>query len=183
MRLEEAIKFAAVPDTTVRAPAEQRGWLEEDVRKSKGRKLTEAERKQLRGEAMFHLWAMARGELTGYDVRPATAAVLHALHHDELALPALEILGRLPGLEAQQRLAGVVLDPARGKLRVAAAFELNRHLQKHGVGLSMDQLNRLRELHANTMEDVTLRAQIALVIGNLRTTPRQTGERLLQPPK
>jgi hypothetical protein len=182
-QLENAIKFAAVSDLVLRAPEEQRGWLEDDVKKSKGRKLSDAERKQLRREAMDHLWRMARGELPGYEVRIAEAALAHALRTEELAVPALEVMSRIPGPDAQQRLAAFVLDPARGKLRVTATIELNRHLQKHGLGLNNDQIGRLQSLHNNPAEDANVRAQLALFVGSLRSTPQQTGQRLLNPPK
>src|SRR5262249_16811755 len=163
-----------------RAAEEQRRWLEDDVKKSKGQKLSAEERRLLSRVSLDWMWGMARGELTGYDLRPAQSEIVHALRSDDTAVAALEVLGRLPGADAQQYLAAYASDAKRGKLRAAAAAELNRHLQKYGLALTADQVGRLRKIHDDPGEDPNLRAQLALVIGRLRATTQQTGERLFQ---
>jgi hypothetical protein len=135
-------------------------------------------------EALAALRRMARGEATGYDLRPTLPAVLHALLSDDTAVQAIELLGRIPGPEAQQRLAGVVLDSKRAKLRPLAAAELNRNIQKYGQTLSrtlpIDLLRQLRGIPDNPAEDAMLRAQVALLLGRIGETPRQTGLRMYQ---
>lgn len=179
-RLEDAIKLAAAPDAVLQAPPRQRAWLDEEIKRSKGQKLTDPERKQLAAKSLEALWAMSRGILKGYDLRPAEATLVDALANDDMTVPALEILATFSGLEPQQRLAGLVVDPSKGKMRVAAAVALNRSVQAHGLSLNRDQVAQLRRIQANPAEDATLRAQLAPFVGNLRTTPAATGSRLSQ---
>src|SRR5262249_49942544 len=121
---------------------------------------------------------MATGEVPGYDVRPAEAAILQALRSDELANPAIEAAGRLPGRNAQRELAAVVLDNARRpELRTKAAEELTRHIQQYGLVLMPDQTKALQDLFAATT-DAKLKGSVALVIGAMRPDRRQSGERL-----
>ncbi len=178
--LEDAIKLSAAPDAVVRADPRQRVWLVEDVKRSKGQKLTDAERKQFAAQSMDALWKMAQGLIKGYDVRPAEQTVVDALRNDEMAVQAIEILTSFSGAEPQQRLAAMVLDPGVGKKRVTAALALNKHIQKNGLALNRNQIGLLRELHANSGEDATLRAQVAILVGNLRSTPALTGAQLYQ---
>jgi hypothetical protein len=177
-RLENAIKLAAAPDTVTHAPGQQGEWLREDVLARPGQKLSAPERKLLAAVAIDALWRMAFGQLKGYDVRPAESTVVDALRNDETTVPAIELLSTFPGKPAQQRLADLVLDAKRGKRRVAAALALNRHVQKNGVVLSQDQLTRLRQLYAAPGTDANLRAQLAILMGSLRSTPEVTGARL-----
>ncbi len=146
-----------------------------------GAALTAKERQEFKGVSLDVLWRMARNEIPGYDIRPALPAVDAALRHDDLAVQALEIYGRLPGVDLQQRLAAVVLDPLlRGKLRVTAAKELNRHLQKYGLLLTRDQIGQIKTAQANAKEDPEVRAQLAVTVGSFRPSGVLTGSRLLQ---
>jgi hypothetical protein len=201
-RLEESIKLAAMPDTALRAARAQqipgesgtwparrlgeqkppevryRSWLDEAALTAQGQKLTAEERKQFSGAAMDALWRMARGMIKGYDVRPAEQTIVDALNNEDLAVPAIEILMTLPGSDTQQRLAGLVLDPKRGKLRISAAAALNRHVQHHGLSLGNNQLKLLREAFAAPDTDPILRAQLAVLMGSVRGTAAQTGGQL-----
>lgn len=76
---------------------------------------------------------MARGEIKGYDLTPAIDTLIDRLNSKDYAVEATEILGRLPGKQIQYKLAGIVADPARDKLRLPACAELNRHIQANGV--------------------------------------------------
>lgn len=167
-----------VPEVLLGMPNELKTTLEQAIKQAAGAPLLAEERKSYPRLAMDLLWRMARQEIPGYNVRPAQDAVLQALANEEVADMALEILGRLPGAEVQQRLAGVVLDPQRGKLRVSAAIELNRHMQKQGVLLQPRQSKDLKTAYDKTDEDAALRAQLALVLGNLRPSLQVTGQRL-----
>jgi len=165
-----------VPDVIATLPDD----LKKSIQDASGAKLSAKERQELTRMALDVLWRMARGETRGYDVRPAQGAVVQVLRLPDLEEKAVEILGRLPGADNQQRLGGIVLDPARGKLRLTAARELNRHIQKHGVLLGKQQLKDLKAAYQNPTENADLRTQLALVIGSLRPTPSQTGARLGQ---
>jgi HEAT repeat protein len=149
------------------------------IRDAMGRPLSEAERDVFAKRAIDLLGQMATGELPGYDVRPAEEAVIKALHSKdvETSLAAIEILGRLPGADAQRQLAEVVLDATRDKLRGPAAFQLSRQIQRIGLALNQQQIRRLGELYATTQNKV-LRDNLALVIGALRPSSKVSGERL-----
>jgi CheY-like chemotaxis protein len=139
--------------------------------------------------ALGWLAAMGRGELAGYDIRPAGDAVLEALRSGRLGkegqLWAIEVAGHLPGARPQQELAEVIIDPNRDPaVRTAAAQELVRHIQQHTPALAANEVKALQELYASSTTDPTVRANVALVMGSLRPSARLTGERLegFQPP-
>lgn len=170
----------ALSEAALALPEEFKARIATLVRKTEGNPLSADERKELTRASLDALWRMARGEYPGYDVRPAEPAVLAALAAPDNAVLALEILGRLPGTETQHRLAGVVLDPARDKLRVPAAKELNRHIQKFGLLLGKKYLENLRTTY-QTAADPTLKGELAAVLTHFRTpTPQATGAQLSQ---
>jgi CheY-like chemotaxis protein len=167
-----------LPEVVLTMPEELKNTLETQVKASQGAKLSPEERKELTKVSLDILWRMARGELAGFDVRPAQEAFWMALRSPDNAVQALEILGRLPGHEVQRRLAGFVLDAEKGKLRVPAAIELNRHIQKYGVLLEKRQLADLKTAYASA--DASLKGQLALVFGALRPSAQATGVQLFQ---
>jgi CheY-like chemotaxis protein len=145
-----------------------------------GRPLSEEERKNRIREALLWLARLARGEVPGYDVRPAEGAILKALRSDELAPTAIEAAGRLPGRVPQRELAALVLDASRpAPVRAAAAAELSRHIQQRSLALTNEQVASLTSLFGSA-DDAQLKANVALVIGSMRPDARQTGERLQQ---
>jgi hypothetical protein len=168
-----------VPELALGMTDEFKAQIDSLIRRSSGAKLTADERKELSRASLDALWRMARGEYAGYDVRPAMPAIVAALRSPDSALLALEILGRLPGSETQHRLAGVVLDPAAGKLRVPAAKELNRHMQKYGLLLGKKYAGELRT--AYQAADPTLKGELAVSLGLLHIPPpQQVGAQLFQ---
>jgi hypothetical protein len=145
--------------------------------------LAGAERKSYAERSLTWLAKMARGEVPGYDIRPAADAILGVLQSgdvsDEALAAALQAAGRLPGARPQTELAGVVLDARRSAaLRSEAAGELVRHIQQHGTALSAAQTDALAKLWQTADADANLKASVALVLGSLRPDARQTGERL-----
>jgi CheY-like chemotaxis protein len=178
--LEDAIKFAAAPDSVQKAPEDAQQWLRYEVRRDKGQMLSAAERGKFAKDALDWFAQMARGELAGYDLKPAKDALLTALNNKDTATQALYVLSRFPGQDIQQRLAAMLFDPKRAELHVTMARELNRHIQKNGMHLTQDQVDRLRELEASTDTPPALRVELAVVMGTLRATPQQTGSGLLR---
>lgn len=153
--------------------------IDEAIAAASGAKLAAAERKEFAKVGIDILWRMARNEIPGYDVRPAQAAVTAALRNPETATEALEILSRLPGAEPQTRLAGVVTDAGQDKLRIPAAMELNRHLQKYGVMLTRVQVNQIKQAYQGAA-DAQLKAQLAITLGAFGPSANLTGSRLIQ---
>jgi CheY-like chemotaxis protein len=147
--------------------------------------LSEAEQKEYAEKAVRALARMAKGELPGYDIRPAADALFAVLHAGKLSpeglTAAIEAIGRLTGPQVPTELLNVILDAKRPlPLRLAAATELLRHIQKHSPALTRAQVESLVHLHAQAETDATLRAKTALVLGSLRPDAKATGERLLQ---
>ncbi len=145
-------------------------------------KLTEAEQKAYANEAVKLLGRMARGELPGYDIRPAEKDVLAALLEnrlsEEAAGAALAVVGRMPTLQAQSALEEVLLKPAYpARVRLEAAEELVRHLQRYHALLSAEQVQVLVKAF-DQEKDPALRARMGLVVGVLSPDPRRTGELL-----
>jgi CheY-like chemotaxis protein len=150
------------------------------VAQALGRPLSDGERQLHATTAMLWLRRLAVGEVPGYDVRPAEAAILKALQNDMLAALAIETAGRLPGRDAQRELARVVLDDKRPpELRAAAANELVRHLQANSLVLPGELVRELENLY-RTAEDAKFKGVLARVLGSMRPDARQTGERLQQ---
>jgi CheY-like chemotaxis protein len=177
--LDDAIKFAAAPEGLRKAPQDQQTWLQYEVRRAKGQALDEAERRQFARESLDWFAQMARGELTGYDLKPAQDALLAALTNKDRAAQALYILARFPGSETQQRLAGVLFDADKQPLHAIAAKELNRHIQKHGLVLTKDEITRLLDMEQRMEVAPEVRVELAVLVGTLQATAQQTGARLL----
>jgi CheY-like chemotaxis protein len=144
-----------------------------------GQPLSEAERKDHAAEALLWLKRLAVGELPGYDVRPAEAAILKALETDELASVAIEAAGRLPGRRAQRALAGVVLGDRKPEFRAQAAVALAHHVEQHGLALAPEQVRGIEIVFATT-RDAKLRSAVALALGSFRPDAQVTGARLEQ---
>jgi hypothetical protein len=158
---------------------EMKGVLTTRIAEAVGRPFSEEERKANAALAMLWLKRLATGEVAGYDVRPAQGAILKALQSPDLATLAIEAAGGLPGAAAQQDLAKVVLENGEAKIRAAAAFELSRHIQQHGLALTKEQVQGIDALYSSVM-DPALKNNVALVLGSMHPDPRRTGERLLR---
>jgi CheY-like chemotaxis protein len=140
--------------------------------------LTAAEGKDNAAKALEWLVRLGRGEMPGYDLRPAASPILKALGSKELAALAVEAAGHLPGPAPQRELANVVLDQGRPEgLRSAAAIELCHHMQLHGLLLTPQQVAGIETLYAG-LEEPKLKGNVALVLGSMHPDARQTGERL-----
>jgi CheY-like chemotaxis protein len=148
------------------------------LRQTMGQPLSDVERKDYAARAMEWLLRIARGELPGYDIRPAQPAIIGAMRNKDLAPLAVEAAGRLRGRDAQQHLATLVLDAAQPEaLRSLAATELVRSIQQNGLALRSEQIDRIQALFGS-MPQSRLKENVALVMGTFRPDARQTGERL-----
>jgi hypothetical protein len=130
---------------------------------------------------------MARGEVTGYDFTSAEDALYRALGssglRDEALIAAIEATGRLPaargGDRPQRDLAAVVVDGTRSTaVRVAAAAELLRRIQRSSPALTKAEVQSLESVRGAAGTDPKLSEAVALVIGATRPDARLTGERL-----
>lgn len=143
-----------------------------------GKAVSDAERRDQAALAMEWMARISRGELAGYDLRPAETAILKGLQSKELAPLAVLAAGHFHSREAQRALARVVLDAARPvELRSMAAIELSRNVLSHGLVLNVEQSRALQGLYESTT-DAKLKPQLALVVGSMRPDARETGNRL-----
>src|SRR5206468_10518775 len=115
--------------------------------------LSPTERKAQSILAMEWLMRLAIGYVPGYDVRPAERTIRQAINVPELAKQAIEATSRLPGRDAQSDLANVVLDGQRpADLRILAAENLVRHVQRFSPALSALQVQALLDLLPTVQE-------------------------------
>lgn len=83
--------------------------------------------------AVEWLRKMAIGELTGFDIKPAAGELIAALGSNDLAVPAIDAVGRSPSAAAQEALVAVAVNAGRPvPIRVKAADAAVRHIQSHG---------------------------------------------------
>jgi CheY-like chemotaxis protein len=166
-------------------PDAQKKILPVLITEAQGAPLSQAQLTEYAERSLRWLARMARGEVPGYDIRPAADTVLEALRSGRFStdaqLDAVEVAAHLPGRKPQTDLLAVLLDPKRAEaVRGAAALALERHIEQHGVALSPGEIASLQALYASTDLPSRLRESVALVVGSLRPDARLTGERLRQ---
>lgn len=148
--------------------------------------LSAKELKDYAERSIEHLARMARGELAGYDGMPAGATVLEALRAPSKLTPkgqgfAIDILARLRSEDAQTVLANVLTDAKRTTaVRIAAANALVRNIQQFSPLLTRAQARGIAEMYADPKLEEVLKTQVAVVLGSLRPSARQSGDLLLQ---
>ncbi len=142
-------------------------------------KQVEADRKSHAKAAMEWLHKMATGELAGYPFADAEASLRQALQNPELAALAVDAVARLPGKDAQQDIANVVLGQLDPAIRLSATDALIKHIQGRGKMLSEPQLLMLLEKPA-TEADPQIRSRLLDLRGILQTDSKETGLRLLE---
>jgi hypothetical protein len=140
--------------------------------------LTAEERAAQAKSAAEYLARMASGELKGYDLRPADAALQKALHDESVGATVAAALAYRPGREVQTALATAVLSEAHGPaFRSAIAPALRAHLQRFGNRLAAGQIQGLVKL-AQSAADPGLREQAELIASSLKSDAAVIGQRL-----
>jgi CheY-like chemotaxis protein len=110
-------------------------------------------------------------------VEPALAAALNA---PETGVSASAALGDVPVPDAQRGLADVLTDPSKpAPLRLSAAAQLARSIQRFGPLVAADQEVKLQEAF-DRADDPALRTALGSVVGALRPKAGPTGVRLRQ---
>lgn len=180
-QIQEATLLAKVPKYVVDLPRSDRQRVVDHLRKAQGTEFTSQERKQLTGEALDLFWQMAGGKIKDYNIRPAKGAILDATRFKDvkMAQKAVETYAHFPGTDVQQHLAGIMLDGSRDKqLRLSAAKGLTAHINKYGLFLNRFQIEDVRQAFLDPQTDAALRRQLALVVGTIPQSKRQTGLQL-----
>ncbi len=143
--------------------------------------LADPELKEYAEKAVRYLARAAKGELAGLDPTVAADTVFNALRAKKLSeggqIAAIEIVGRLPGKRPQTELLRVVLDAddKRAPVRLAAASELVRHIQRNSPQLSDPEVLGLRDAYDKS-KDPAYRAVLSQVFGVLRPNARTSGD-------
>ncbi len=175
-----------VPTNQINEPRVLQARLQERLEEAAMPPLSRAERKEYAETALYWLARMATGELRGFDVRPAADAVIGALLGpplgEEAMVNAVRFAGTVPSARAQNALIDVVVKPARAlPVRVAAAEELQRHIQRFGRP-DPPQERALKAALQDGMSQAALpaplRERFARLIGALRPSDSTTGQRL-----
>lgn len=149
--------------------------------------MVEEERKAFAESAVFWLARIAKGELPGYDARPAATALLSALEPGRLSEPAMipliEALAKLSLGRIQPELAAIVMDGKRPvPVRVTASQALVSHIQKNGILMSLEEVTVLERSCMQPAGDPNLAVYFSSVVGSLRPGPATTGRRLIDFP-
>lgn len=145
------------------------------------RPLTNAERAAYSQHAAALLAAIATRPGNPYepDLPAAERALATALNHPPSATSASVALGDVPSQDAQRSLADIVLEPGKpAALRLRAASDLARSLQRFGPLVTADQETRLLAEFDAVRSDPALKAALAEVLGALRPHPAVIGPRL-----
>ncbi len=148
--------------------------------------LSAKEMKDYAERSIEYLARLARGEIPGFDVGLAGSTVLEALRTPSKLTPkgqgfAIEVAARLRQEEAQIVLAQVLTDGKRTTaVRIAAANALISNIQQFSPRLSREQVRVLVEMYADPKLEEVLKNHVALVLGSLRPSIRQSSDLLLQ---
>ena len=112
------------------------------------------------------------------DLNQAGPVLAKLLHSPEVALIATSGMGDIPGPDAQQALADVLLNLAQpAALRVSASNQLARSIARFGPLLTAEQeAGLINKLQQETTP--MLRIALSQVVGALRPKSLSVGERL-----
>ena len=141
-------------------------------------KVLAADKKANAKAAIEWLRKMAMGELTGYPYADAEASLRQAMQNPELAMFAIDAVGRLSSREAQQDLASYALSNAEPPLRAQATDALIKHIQLRGIMISAPQKQLLLD-RAATEPDPVAKARLLALRGIIQPDYRDTGARLI----
>ncbi len=134
-------------------------------------------------KAITLLASLSAGKPKGYDISPASGAILDALRTGRLSpegqLAAIQAATQLSGARAQQELAAVVRAQGRAvKVRTAAASGLLRNIGRQGRLLTAAEISALQGVSREAKLDDQLKGLVDKLTGVLQSDDRGTGERL-----
>lgn len=113
-----------------------------------------------------------------YNLTPIEPQLLTAVENAQLAIPLLPVVGSLPTAAAQIRIANLAADSGiPGEVRTAAVRQLAQHVRRHGLLISKDQVEALRQLWAESANG-PFSSELSALMGLLRPNATLIGERL-----
>ena len=141
--------------------------------------LTQPQRAAMKAQALSWMAHIATGRrqkifnLTGTEELLASAAL-----DPNLAADALQALGEITTIKAQQLIAGVALNTTlEPRVREIAVNKLTFHIQRFGLLIPNDTLSKLKKAQTET-ETAGLRSAFDGLEGSLRPNAHLVGERL-----
>jgi hypothetical protein len=145
--------------------------------------LTEPERAARRVSAAEWLRHIAIGGRTNvFDLAIAEESLSDAVNDPDVSAAAIVALGAIATPAAQERLLDAAInDAAEPVSRASAARQLGFHIQKFGLLISSDAIERLNA-RASSEQDPSAQSAIAAVIGSLKPDAKVVRERLLSYP-
>jgi CheY-like chemotaxis protein len=118
---------------------------------------------------------IATGAVTGYDAKPAEAALRSALRSDDLAPDAMEALTKLGSGDSQVALVSVAAASMRPvALRLQAVDAAIRHSQAFGKLTPAAVVDQLSQASANEL-DLTLQGKLAVLANILSAKSSELG--------
>lgn len=113
-----------------------------------------------------------------YNLTPIEPQLLTAVENAQLAIPLLPVVGSLPTAAAQIRIANLATDSGvPNDVRTAAVRQLTQHVRRHGLLISKDQVDALRQLWAESA-NAPISSELSALMGLLKPDPTLIGERL-----
>lgn len=140
--------------------------------------MSDAQRLEQRKAAAYWLAFIASGKRSDlYDLKAAEQALIASSSDPEVIENVLLALGGLPSKAAQQTFYTVITSKLQDSVRVAAATQLNTHIQRYGLLLTNTQIDGLRRLQTTTT-DRQMATALASLFGILKPGAKQIGEKL-----
>ncbi|MDB5341433.1 MAG: hypothetical protein JWN70_7052 [Planctomycetaceae bacterium] len=113
-----------------------------------------------------------------YNLTPIEPQLVTAVENTQLAPWLLPVLGALPTLQAQSRIASLVGDDGFPMdVRTIAAKELTRHVRQHGLLIATEQVQALHQVWDQSSNG-PLHAELSSLMGLLKPNSTLIGERL-----
>jgi hypothetical protein len=150
------------------------------LRKIKTPPMSDAERVELRREAIGWLAHIASGRRTRvFDISNAEQVLVDSLADAKLAPVALEALSEVPTQSVQRRMAELALDvQAPVEVRQGAALRLAFHIQRFGLLLAKSSIDAIHVAWKDEKLPAELRTALGGVIGSLKPDSTLVGKRL-----
>ena len=135
-----------------------------------------AERAATAKEAVQWLRKIAIGEVTGYEVKPASSALLGSLSSDLFAPSAIDAVARLASADAQRELVELACDTRRTvELRLQASEAAIRHVQEFGK-LTSATLAEKAKLLADVEKDLAIRSKLRVLSQQVAVVPAKVSD-------
>ncbi len=113
-----------------------------------------------------------------YNLTTIEPQLLTAVENVQLAQPLLPVVGSLPTVAAQVRVTNLATDSSvPNEIRAVAIRQLARHLRRHGLLISKEQVNALHQVWMESSNEA-LSSELSALKGLFQPNATLIGERL-----